>query len=74
MIERVFATASYSLSPYTVPTLITLTVCVWLACFSMMYCAVQADVALWWARAAYAGGPWCGRRGSSPRPARQCSS
>ena len=78
--------ASYSLSPYAVPTLATaemmllltamvlgrertapvsrifclipLTVCVWLACFSMMYCAVQADVALWWARAAYAGIPF----------------
>ena len=38
--------------------LIPLTVCVWLACFSMMYCAVRADVALWWARAAYAGIPF----------------
>ena len=38
--------------------LIPLTVCVWLVCFSMMYCAVRADVALWWARAAYAGIPF----------------
>ncbi len=38
--------------------LLTISVSVWLFCFSWMYCAQTPEVAIWWARAAYLGIPF----------------
>ena len=38
--------------------LVSLTVSIWLFCFSMVYSAANESVALWWAKAAYLGVPF----------------